>query len=122
MLEDEWDGTQHWGVVQSEGPVLVCSTWIDQQASEFPGLTMKRLRAMGTHPDFQQRGLGAQLIRHVEQLLRQTHDGMWCDAREAAVPFYEKCGWTIIHGPYEVPLIGTHFKMAKTWKGDKSSL
>jgi hypothetical protein len=36
---------------------------------------------------------------------------LWCNARQAAVPFYAKNGWHVQGQPFDIPKIGPHFVM-----------
>ena len=38
-------------------------------------------------------------------------DRLWCNARIKAVPFYERNGFAIHGGPFEIAGIGTHYLM-----------
>ena len=68
-----------------------------------------QLRGMAT--DLRVRGLGAGRALVAEGLTRiaaQGGDLVWCDARKAAVGFYERIGFTIVTDEYELTPVGLH--------------
>jgi [ribosomal protein S5]-alanine N-acetyltransferase len=74
-----------------------------------------RLRAMASNHHLKTKGGGKALLLFAQKYLKSTHkaDLIWCDAREVAVGFYKKLGFSIFKGPYEIPVIGTHYLMYK---------
>jgi predicted N-acetyltransferase YhbS len=71
-----------------------------------------QLRGMATDPAV--RGMGAGRALVAEGLRRVAGLGgrlVWCDARAAATGFYERVGFTVVAGPYELPPIGPHYGM-----------
>ncbi|KQS68423.1 GNAT family N-acetyltransferase [Modestobacter sp. Leaf380] len=68
-----------------------------------------QLRGMATDPEVRGAGAGRALV--AEGLARLAADGadlVWCDAREAAVGFYERMGFTVVTDTYDVPAVGPH--------------
>ncbi|RMF10404.1 MAG: GNAT family N-acetyltransferase [Candidatus Neomarinimicrobiota bacterium] len=69
-----------------------------------------RLRGMATAPEHRRKGYGFQLldamVRHAREYLGASL--LWCNAREAAFPFYERYGFTLVGKPFDVPGIGIH--------------
>lgn len=81
------EGALHFGGFRSDQ--LICV------ASLFPEKAAIRLRKFATHPDHQGQGLGSKMLRHL--LVRakaRKHTRIWCDARETALPFYQRFGFT----------------------------
>lgn len=74
-----------------------------------------QLRGMACDVAHQGRGLGRQLMDYVESafLAEQRPWLLWCNARESAVGFYQRCGWSICSDAFDVPTAGMHFKMFK---------
>ena len=74
-----------------------------------------RLRGMAVLPKWQGLGVGRKILQaSLEDLRFQTdHSGLfvWCNAREKAVPFYRKNGFTTHGQRFEIPGIGPHFFM-----------
>jgi N-acetylglutamate synthase-like GNAT family acetyltransferase len=55
-----------------------------------------QIRFMAIHPDYQGQGRGQQLLAYLEQQARQQGARyISLQAREAAVPFYQRCGYTL---------------------------
>jgi GNAT superfamily N-acetyltransferase len=64
-------------------------------ASFVPGDDGVQLRGMAVDPDVQGSGIGRVLLdAAVERLRAAGVTRMWCNARDTAVPFYERLGWT----------------------------
>jgi GNAT superfamily N-acetyltransferase len=99
----------HFGAF-SESGCVACLTLI---FIPWEGQPAWQLRGMAVHPDQQGKSVGKTLLELAVDFAqkRGTASLMWCNAREKAVPFYEKSGWTS-SGPYfEIPVIGMHVKM-----------
>ncbi len=83
-LPDDPTG-QHFGAFQGEELVAVISLFVPGHLAQF--------RKFATRPDCQGQGLGTALLRHV--LAEAAHLGarrIWCSARLATLPFYERFG------------------------------
>ncbi|SDX86931.1 Acetyltransferase (GNAT) domain-containing protein [Modestobacter sp. DSM 44400] len=68
-----------------------------------------QLRGMATDPRV--RGLGAGRALGAEGLTRVIAVGgdlVWCDARAAAVGFYERIGFSTVTETYDLPPAGSH--------------
>jgi predicted GNAT family N-acyltransferase len=68
-----------------------------------------QLRGMATDPAVRGTGAGRMLV--AEGLTRVAGSGgdlVWCDARVAAVGFYERMGLTVVTEPYELGGVGPH--------------
>lgn len=71
-----------------------------------------QLRGMATDPEVRGIGAGRALVAEgLVQISRAGADLVWCDAREAAVGFYEKIGFTVVSDPYDMPPVGLHLGM-----------
>jgi predicted GNAT family N-acyltransferase len=71
-----------------------------------------QLRAMATAPAARGTGAGRGLVdAGLAVVAARGGDLVWCDARETAVGFYERMGFTVVSGPYEKPGIGPHLGM-----------
>jgi len=94
--------------------ILSVASFLHRTLPEIAVQPAIQLRGMATHPDYRQQGLGKILVE--DSVRRSTELGyrvMWCNAREIAVPFYEKLGFKITGQPFEVPKIGRHYVMVK---------
>lgn len=64
---------------------------------QFNSSTEAQLRFMGVHSDTQGLGIGKKLISYAEQKAKQQGaNKMILQAREIAVEFYKKCGYSIV--------------------------
>ncbi len=71
-----------------------------------------QLRGMATHPDARGKGFGAEVLAYgMMHFFGHGADVIWCNAREVAVPFYEKHGFQKIGEPFEIGNIGKHWVM-----------
>ncbi len=72
-----------------------------------------RLRGMATAEGWRGRGIGRlALDAAVDHVTRAGADLLWCNARLAAVPFYERAGF-VVEGPeFDVVGIGPHRPLA----------
>jgi GNAT superfamily N-acetyltransferase len=73
-----------------------------------------RLRGMAVEPKLQGRGIGAALVRHVQQIAAQAGQDLWCNARTSAAGFYRKLGWVVEGDVFDIPAIGPHYVMRWT--------
>ncbi|MGN6368146.1 MAG: GNAT family N-acetyltransferase, partial [Phycisphaerae bacterium] len=82
--------------------------------SEGMGLAAYQLRGMATGESVRGRGVGRELLAAAEGFVRGAGVGvMWCNARVPAVGFYEKGGWTVVSGEFEIPTAGPHVRMER---------
>jgi predicted GNAT family N-acyltransferase len=71
-----------------------------------------QLRGMATDPAVRGAGAGRALVAEGLALVAaRGGDLVWCDARAAAVGFYERMGFTVVTEAYEIPPIGPHVGM-----------
>ncbi len=81
------DTGQHFGGFVDEQLVAVISLFVDTQTNT------ARFRKFATQPDFQNQGIGTQLLNQVIEQARQAEaTQLWCDARLTAAAFYERFG------------------------------
>jgi ribosomal protein S18 acetylase RimI-like enzyme len=100
----------HVGVEQDEQVVCVAS-FLPQAREGYPGKGYQ-LRGMATYSEYQSKGLGSQLVRFALAHLQQNDvDYIWCNAREAAFPFYQNLGYIFISESFDIPGIGLHKAM-----------
>ncbi|MHB1178733.1 MAG: GNAT family N-acetyltransferase [Daejeonella sp.] len=102
--------TFHVGYFKDETLVGIAS--FHQQAKEgFEGRGFQ-LRGMVTHPDFQGKGIGNQLLNFSIVYLRgQKVNYLWCNARKIAYKFYLSIGFEFISEEFELEKIGLHRSM-----------
>jgi ribosomal protein S18 acetylase RimI-like enzyme len=89
--------------------VVACATLMEVPLDQESAY---QLRGMATHPAWQRRGLGRQLLDHAELLLRDDPIRLrWCNARISAIGFYEAMGWTVVSDEFDIPTAGPHRRM-----------
>ena len=97
----------------TDSVVIACATMIP---SEYEGQPAWQLRGMAVAPAWQRHGLGTRLMHYAEELARAADPArtiIWCNARLAAIPFYERHGWRLDSDPFEIALVGTHRRMSR---------
>ena len=74
-----------------------------------------QVRGMGTLDEFQGKGFASAVLDkcEVESVQLWKAKTGWLQARVAAIPFYERNGWTCFGPEYHVPNVGPHRSM---WK------
>jgi predicted GNAT family N-acyltransferase len=109
---DDHPETKHVGVFEA-GECIGCATLL---RNEWQGQLGWQLRGMATRPDCRGRGVGGALLRFTERSLRAESDVviLWCNARQAAAPFYEKRGWEVVSDLFEIEDVGPHYKMVRS--------
>ena len=71
-----------------------------------------RLRGMATSDSVRGTGVGRELLDLVVEHARANGaELIWCNARLAAVGFYERAGWSKVGELFELPHIGPHYVM-----------
>ncbi|HRN38567.1 MAG TPA: GNAT family N-acetyltransferase [Flavobacteriales bacterium] len=116
MEEMEWPqdrnpGSFHIGVEQDSELVAVAS-FLPERNPMLKGERPYRVRGMATAAPFRRAGLGARLLRFgMDGLLDRHADLVWCHARQRAVPFYARAGFTRLGSLFEVQDIGIHLLM-----------
>ena len=74
-----------------------------------------RLRGMATDADVRGAGFGAALVAAcIEHVAAAAGAELWCNARMAAVGFYERAGFRVVSDEFQVPGIGPHVVMARS--------
>ena len=78
----------------------------------FNGPDEAQFRYMGVDSRYRGRGIATSLLRALEKEARQRGAKIaWFNAREPAVPFYEKCGYSIFDISYTLYGCIPHWKM-----------
>jgi predicted GNAT family N-acyltransferase len=73
-----------------------------------------QLRGMATDTTVRGSGAGkALVVAGLAALRGRGADLVWCDAREAAVGFYARMGFTVVTEAYDKPGIGPHLGMLR---------
>ncbi len=71
-----------------------------------------QLRGMATDPRVRGLGVGRALVAAgLTRVQARGGDLVWCDARKAAVGFYQRIGFTIVTAEYDLRPVGPHVGM-----------
>ena len=110
---DNLPTTKHFGLFIDENLTAIASVF-KNNTSIFNDENQYQIRGMAVLNDFQKKGLGNELLRHCE-LYVKTQNGalIWFNARESAVPFYEKMNYLKIGNKFNIEGVGMHFIMKK---------
>lgn len=104
---------KHFGAFQGEKLVSIVTAYPE----DFPRWARRgqwRIRGMATEPSHQGQGYGAMVLKALLDWGRGEGIPLfWCNAREHAIPFYLRHGFTIESEIFEIPPIGMH-KVMKT--------
>lgn len=111
---DDLPSTFHYGAYMNEELVAVAS-YMKNRNALFNASQQYQLRGMAVLPEFQKRRLGELLLMRGEQMIRNEHAGavLWFNARETAVDFYTKFGYTPTGEPFMIPNVCRHVVMFK---------
>jgi GNAT superfamily N-acetyltransferase len=110
---DELPTTQHW-LAYADNQPLGCLTLLFPDAAVATYIDdpiQVQLRGMAVLEQTQGRGIGSRMLAEVHRLAIAKKWHLWCNARQAAVPFYSKNGWHVQGQPFDIPKIGPHFVM-----------
>ncbi|MDP6922637.1 MAG: GNAT family N-acetyltransferase [Lutibacter sp.] len=107
---DYQTATFHLGAIYN-GRLVAVSSYMQASHACFSG-RQYQLRGMATLPKFQGLGAGALMLKEAcLRLQKRQVDLLWCNARERAVGFYQSQGLDIVGRPFQIALIGTHYRM-----------
>jgi GNAT superfamily N-acetyltransferase len=100
LARDLSPDSRHW-MVRLDGEAIGCVSVMKVRGYA--------LRGMAVLPHHQRMGVGTFMLQHVTNEV----GAMWCNAREAAVPFYEQHGWRAQGPRFEMATPGFYQRM--TW-------
>lgn len=104
--------TFHLGMFLNQKLIGV-ATFMKNNKPDFKGVQYQ-LRGMATHQNYQHKGVGKKLLfEGVEILKKRNVEVLWCNARVAALSFYEKLGFISIGEEFDIHLVGKHYMMFK---------
>lgn len=113
FIGDDAVDTTHFGLFIENNIIGVASVFTSNNEN-FDNKTQLQLRGMAILKEYQNMGYGKLLIEEIFNFIESTQvELLWFNARETAVPFYEKLGCIKKGTSYEIPEIGTHFLMYK---------
>ena len=114
--EDSLLTTLHVAASQ-DGEVVGVATFLPNVTSYLDDRHQVQLRGMAVSAKLQGAGIGKCILDFALPTLKQRFSGanwLWCNARESAVGFYDRCGFEIISGRFDIPGVGPHFVMRRT--------
>lgn len=113
--EDKAPGTFHLGCFKDKQLIGV-ATYIPSKNALFEHSFQYQLRGMAVLPSFRGRNAGHELLQAGESRLLQIQKDvfLWCNAREVAIPFYQKHGYQQTGALFMIPNICMHVLMLKT--------
>jgi GNAT superfamily N-acetyltransferase len=113
FLGDDAVDTTHFGLYIENNIIGVASVFTSNNEN-FDNKTQFQLRGMAILKEYQNMGFGKLLIEEIFNFIESTQvELLWFNARETAVPFYEKLGCIKKGNSFEITEIGTHFLMYK---------
>jgi GNAT superfamily N-acetyltransferase len=84
------------------------------QLQQVEEATCYQLRGMAVLEELQGQQIGKMLLLQGEHILREKNiKFLWFNAREIAIPFYKKLGYSIVSDIFEIIPVGMHYKMYK---------
>jgi GNAT superfamily N-acetyltransferase len=108
---DNLESTRHFGYFEAEKLAGVASLF-ETTTPLLPEQNQFQLRGMAVLQEYQKRGIGEALVKFAENdAILRNGNMIWFNAREIAVPFYQKLGYKIIGEPFDIGDIGEHYVM-----------
>jgi GNAT superfamily N-acetyltransferase len=107
---EDQPGVVHLGAFDGQALLSACLIF-PEQCPWLPAEPAWRLRGMATDPQHRGSGAGTALLAEARRIA--SADGasvLWCQARETAVGFYLRNGWTPVQGLFDTDL-GPHQRM-----------
>ena len=110
---DNLDTTMHLGLYLRKEICGVISIYENKNVN-FTEVKQFQIRGMAILEKYQNQGFGQELMLKAEAMisLKKAHL-IWFNARESAVTFYKKLGYSVIDKPFIISDIGTHYAMYK---------
>lgn len=95
---DEEATTLHVAIVRHD-EVLASASYYLEASPDVRARAAYQVRYVATDPQWQRRGLGARVLAAgEEELRRRGADLVWANARDSALDFYRRHGWTLVEG------------------------
>ena len=110
---DDLGTTTHFGLLVDKNIVGIVSIF-QNKSDIFVAENQYQIRGMAVLDDFQQKGFGRELVLYCENyILTKNGNLIWFNARENAVEFYQKLGYTTHRNSFIIDGIGSHYVMYK---------
>lgn len=98
--------SKHFGAFQRSELVSIVSVHPEARFGESKAW---RVRGMATSPRVQSKGAGGAVLKALVEWARaEKVPLLWCNAREKAIPFYERNGFTVESELFDLPGVGPH--------------
>lgn len=115
FVEDSMPSATHVIAIHNGMTLGVASIYCQPE----PGFTDEgdvwRLRGMATLGNARSKGVGSMVLERVfDEVKRSSGRVLWCNARTAAMPFYERHGFKSFGEEFEIPGAGPHYIMKKS--------
>lgn len=105
---DDHPETVHLGGFDGSRLVAIASLYREARPHR-SGRSAWRLRGMATEPDVRGRGFATSLLAEsVAHVARSGGGELWCNARVAALGFYQRCGFEVDGDEFDIDGIGAH--------------
>lgn len=110
---DDLITTVHFGIY-TDNNITGCASVFKAGNAIFDISNQYQLRGMAVLEQHQKKGFGELLVAEAEQYIKSENGKLiWFNARENAVAFYKKMGYSITGSAFITEGIGTHYIMAK---------
>jgi len=110
---DDLETTFHLGGFYNNRLAAV-ATFMERDHLELGLKNAGQVRGMAVLNEYHGMGFGKLLLNFGEKVfLDRQIKVVWLNAREIALPFYKKCGYSILGEVFRIPDIGNHFVMYK---------
>lgn len=98
----------HFGLFDGDRILSTVSAYPEDNP-RFPGQGHWRIRGMATDEGYQSQGLGLKVLLALLAWGRAKGIALfWCNARERAIPFYQRQGFKVESELFDLPGIGAH--------------
>lgn len=103
-------GVVHLGAYDGNGLLSACLIY-PEECPWLPGEHAWRLRGMATDPKRRGNGAASAVLHEAVRIAKaDSATALWCLARETAVGFYQRNGWTAFQTVFDTE-IGPHLRM-----------
>lgn len=110
---DDLPDTAHFGIYDNNNVIGIVSVF-KASSPLFSEAAQFQLRGMAVLPAYQKLGLGDLLLKAAEDYIKSRNSPLiWFNAREIAVGFYKKAGYSIKGDMFKIPDVGPHYVMYK---------
>ena len=110
---DDLETTMHFGIYD-DNEIIGVASFLKNSNPNFTELTQYQLRGMAVLKTYQGLGVGHELLKYCDDFfINKNILLIWCNAREIAVNFYKRNGFSVFGDSFNIKDIGPHFVMRK---------